>query len=186
MVLDVLKYFAKFPPKLAVQNMFSENSLNDESYTEMSDFVATLNNPILPLIEQFIFSQDETQIRNIVEKTDGFLMMVEYGAINGSGRNGVGVRDVDFNLSVIIARHFKQRKYDALTEAVIMDRCLEQLQTLITSMQADNEAEDACPFIGLADGGFDIAPLDPTGGVFGLYEAIGYVLSFKRSNNQFV
>lgn len=186
MVTDQFKYFAKFPPNDAVLKLFDDNSLNDAGYTELLDYVNTLSNPVLPDVSAYIFTQDENMIRTIVEKTDGYIMMVEFGPVNGSGRDKIGLRDVDFNFSVIIARHFKQRKYDPVTETIIMDKCLDMIQSVIDTMQIDDEADEACPFLKLIAGSFDIAPLDPAGGLFGLYESIGYVLSFKETTNQFV
>lgn len=175
MLSDILKFFARFPAATAIAGMFSSSSTDVPGHSELHDAISAASQELIPAIEKFIFSQNEDEIRNIVSKTDGYLMMVEYGPIKVTAPNRVGVRDSGFGLSVIVAHHLSSRKYDAASEALIMDQCLDYLKQIFVEMKRVDDDENACPLKLWTREQVDFAPIEPQM----LYQAIGWNLTFS-------
>jgi len=176
---NILKFFARFPAITAMEGMFSADAPEVPGHTELYADVKAACLQLIPAIQKFIFSQSEDAIRAIVDKTDGYLMMVEYGPIRVSSPNAVGVRESGFGLSVIVAHHLASRKYDTASEALIMDQCLEYLKQIFDEMKRVDADEDSCPLTNWTRNNADFAPIEPQA----LYQAIGWNLSITYSSN---
>ena len=179
MLSTILKFFARFPAITAMEGMFSADYPVVPGYAELHTELVTASQQLIPSIEKFIFSQSEDAIRAIVDKTDGYLMMVEYGPIRVSNPNAVGVRESGFGLSVIVAHHLASRKYDTASEALVMDQCLEYLKQIFDEMKRVDEDENSCPLTNWTRSNADFAPIEPQA----LYQAIGWNLSITYSSN---
>ena len=179
MVIDIFKYFAQFVPQAVLLELFDENKLNDAVYDDLKAYVEALTDPILPGIDKFIISQDEDAIKDIVNKTDGYLMMVEYSVIQGDALDQMGMRDMSSSLSVTIAHHFKNKKLDHITEAVLMQRCLDMMKVIVSTMTEDNSVSALKDY---AQGSITIGPLGQGEGTFGLYGSVGYIMTFDINN----
>jgi hypothetical protein len=179
MLTDILKFFARFPAAKAIDGMFTANLPAFPAHAELYAALKTASTEMIPAIEKFIFSQNEDEIRQVVDKTDGYLMMVEYGPIRVSSPNAVGVRESGFGLSVIVAHHLHTRKYDTASEAIIMDQCLAYLKQIFTEMKRVDDDENSCPLTNWTRNQADFAPIEP----MALYQAIGWNLSITYSTN---
>lgn len=179
MLLDIIKYFAQYVPSEVMLELFDKNKLNDPLYDELKTYVASLTNPVLPNIDKIIISQDEDDIKEIVGKSNGFIMMIEHGIIQGEAPNQMGIRKMKASLSVIIAHHFNESKCDAMSAAVIMHNCLSMLNKIVQTMTEDSTETTLKDY---ASESITIAPLGQGEGSLGLYESIGYVMSFNINN----
>lgn len=182
MLSDIIKFFARFPATNALDGMFSATSPDVLGHSELLTEMKAASLQLIPAIEKFIFSQSEDEIRQIVTKTDGYLMMVEYGPIRVSAPNSVNVRESGFGLSIIVAHHLNTRKYDAATEALVMDQCLAYLKQIFDEMKRVDDDEDHCTLTNWTRNQADFAPIEPQA----LYQAIGWNLSITYSSNLFV
>jgi len=179
---DILTFFSRFPASTAFAEMFSATSQVVPGHSELLAAITTANQQLIPQIGKFIFSQNEEEIRLIVAKTDGYLMMVEYGPIRVSAPNQVNVRESGFGLSIIVAHHLNTRKYDAAAEALIMDQCLAYLKQIFDEMKRVDDDENHCPLTNWTRNQADLAPIEPQA----LYQAIGWNLSITYESNLFV
>jgi hypothetical protein len=179
MLSNILKFFARFPAISAMEGMFSADDAPVPGHTELYNDIKNACQQLIPDIKKFIFSQREEAIRAIVDKTDGYLMMVEYGPIRVSAPNAVGVRESGFGLSIIVAHHLFARKYDTASEALVMDQCLEYLKQIFEEMKRADADENSCPLTNWTRGSVDFAPIEPQA----LYQAIGWNLTITYSSN---
>ena len=182
MLSTIVTFFARFPASAAFAEMFSATSQIVPGHSELKAAMIAANQQLIPTIVKFIFSQSEEEIRQIVDKTDGYLMMVEYGPIRVSAPNQVNVRESGFGLSIIVAHHLHTRKYDAAAEALIMDQCLAYLKQIFNEMKRVDDDENSCALTGWTRNQVDFAPIEPQA----LYQAIGWNLSITYSSNLFV
>lgn len=179
MLTDILKFFARFPAKTAIESMFSANDSGISDYAALKTDIIAEADELISDIKKFIFSQNENTIREIVDKTDGYLMMVEYGPIRTSSPNAVGVRESGFGLSVIVAHHLFTRKYDTAAEILVMDQCLTFLKQVFTEMKRVDDDEDTCHLVNWTRGNVDFSPIEPQA----LYQAVGWNMTITYSSN---
>ena len=182
MLSTLLKFFARFPATTALDGMFTATSPDVPGHSNLLIEMKAASQQLIPAIGKFIFSQSEDEIRQIVDKTNGYLMMVEYGPIRVSAPNAVNVRDSGFGLAIIVAHHLNTRKYDAAAEALVMDQCLAYLKQIFDEMKRVDDDEDHCPLTNWTRSQVDFAPIEPQT----LYQAIGWNLSITYSSNLFV
>lgn len=176
---DLIKYFAKFPDKDGVLQLFNKNVLPTamaSEYTAVKQFIEALPTPsLIPELEALVFGLSEDVVDRIVSSTDGFFMMVEYGPVRGSVPDSTGRRDGDWKLSLIVAYHFNLGEYDPITEIVVMDKCMKYLLQIVATMEEDEYP--ACPLKRFNEGAIHFTPVNPTE----LYESIGWMMDFSET-----
>lgn len=176
---DLIKYFAKFPDKDGVLQLFNKNVLPapmNAEYTAVKEYIDALpDESLIPELKAYVFGMNEDVIDRIVSKTNGFYLMVEYGPVRGSIPEKTGRRDGDWKLSVIVARHFDAGQYDPVTEIVVMDKCMKYLLQIVATMEEDEYP--ACPLKRFNEGAIHFTPVNPTE----LYESIGWMMDFSET-----
>ena len=176
---DLIKYFAKFPDKDGVLQLFNKNVLPAPmaaEYTAVKEYIEALPEvSIIPELEALVFGLNEDVVDRIVSSTDGFFLMVEYGPVRGSVPDKTGRRDADWKLSVVVGYHFNLGEYDPITEIVVMDKCMQYLLQIASTIETD-EYED-CPLKRFNEGTIHFTPINPTE----LYESIGWMMDFSET-----
>lgn len=175
-IIDVIKYFAKFPDKNGVLQNFKMVSV-DPKYTGLKNYIAALPDPLMPEIKDFVTGTNEIQVAERIRNIENYFLFVEYGPINVQSPDRVRIRDLKFNLAVHVCHHTNRRNIDPMEEAVIMDNCLEKAFTIAKQMIADDNI--ICPHERYVESSISFAPVEPAF----LYQSIGWSLNFKKSNN---
>lgn len=176
--LDLLTYFAKYPQKTGVLQLFNRNVLPDTMGTSYANTLATIyampDTPLIPNLETLVFGNDESEVDRIIQLTNGFFLMVEYGPVRGSNPNTTG-RDADWKLSIIVAYHYNADTYDAVTESIVMDQCMGYLLQIAAQMEADEYP--ACPLRRFSESALHFTPVNPAD----LYQSIGWMMDFSET-----
>lgn len=175
-IIEVIKYFAKFPDKLGVLENFKTVSA-DPKYTGLKNHITALPDPLLPEIKDFVIGADETKVSERIRNIENYFLFLEYGPINANPPDKVRIRDIRFNLAVHVCYHSNRRNTDPMEEAVIMDNCLEKAFFIAKQMIADDNL--IIPHARFVESAISFAPVEPAF----LYQSIGWSLSFKKSNN---
>ena len=177
-LLDTIKYFAKFPKREGILKCFSGNGADLEEYTDFKNFITNLEgNGLMPEIEDFVISINEKEVGNRVKNINGYFLFIEYAGINGSPLNEAKNRSIDFQLAIMVAHHWNRSALDSMSEAIIMDNCLNYLVQISKTMQLDDKL--ICANRRLMDGAIRFQPVEPEL----LYQSIGWELSFKKTIN---
>lgn len=175
-VIDVIKYFAKFPEKEGVIKNFLRSD-GGEVYNELKQYVTDLPDPLMPLLKDFVVSSREEEVAERIKNIDNYFLFLEYGPIIAAVPNVVRLRKIDFSLSVHVCYHDNSKNVDWMEEAIIMDNCLEMAFALARQMIADDN--EICPQTRFVESSLSFAPVEPAL----LYQSVGWSLSFKKSND---
>jgi hypothetical protein len=84
MILELLKYFARFPKKEGVVSMFTNGSSNFYQYAELLKHIIDLPEPIIPELENFVFGQSYDYVKKRVDNITGNYLFVDFGEFTSS------------------------------------------------------------------------------------------------------
>jgi len=174
-LLDILKYFAKFPNKAAVLENFTQANNPIIGYTELKDYIESLPDPLMPELTGFHFSSDEKTIREKLGGIQDYFMLLEYGPIAITPPDTIGSRDQDWSLSVIFGYPQNKAGDDVISESIIMDKLYDLAFRLKNQMILDNKA--ICPLKRFAQSSINIMPAEP----FHFYNNLGVIISFTKN-----
>lgn len=176
-LLDILKYFSKYPAKQAVLDCFSRESSADKvaGYTELKAWANTLaETSYMPNVETFVFSSDETKVVKEVRNIKGLFMLLEYGNIDISSPDQMKLRERSWRLAITFGFPQKRAGVDFMSEALIMDQLYQLAFQLQTQIKTDNK--EICDWLQMMDGSLNISPVEPKL----LYENYGVVVDFAN------
>ena len=77
MILDLLRYFARFPKKEGVVSMFANGSSDFIQYAELLGYVKKLPEPIMPELENLVFGQSYDYVKKRVDNITGNYLFVD-------------------------------------------------------------------------------------------------------------
>ena len=178
MILDEIKYFAKYVNKEVLRRMFSLTPKDNlAEYEALKDYMDELDADIIPDLAEYIFSSNEEVIRERLRNMKGYFLMFEYGAFAGSVPNSAGVREGSMGMSLIIGCKPNQPTHDNVSEAIVMDKCFQFLTTIKAHMEEDNK--ELCASRRINESSYNISPAEPSF-IFG---CVGWVMTFNRANN---
>lgn len=175
-VIDVVKYFAKFPNRNGVLKNFKRKSGSAE-YNELRDYITALPVPVMPELCELVFSSDAEEVMDRIENIDNYFMFVEYGSITARHPDQVRIRKIDFSLAVYICYHGNDRNMDSMGEAIIMDNCLQKCFDIAAQMISDDN--QICPHERFAESAISFSPIEPAS----MFGSIGWGITFKKANN---
>lgn len=176
-IIDVIKYFAKFPNKQGVLKNFKRTTNASDEYSELKNYITDLPDPLMPEITELVVSTDEKAVSERIRNIDNYFMFLEYGQLQGDYPDRMRIRKVSFNLAVYVCFHDNSRGIDSMEEAIIMDSCLQRVFQLAKLMISDdNEILIHSRF---AESVLNFSPVEPSL----MYGSIGWGLTFKKANN---
>lgn len=178
LLTDIITYFAKFPAREGVLNLFASSADKVSGYLALKTAITNLPSPLLPDIKQMVFSTSEIVLADKLRNMNGFFLLLEYGAVQTGSENRAGSRESAINLAVTVGHPHKANNTDSFEESLIMDQCLTLLQSIIAQMIADNE-EGICHIGHFIEGSFKTAPIEPAM----LYNNMGWVVNFPKNVN---
>lgn len=176
-LLDLLKYFAKYPTKAAVLANFARTKTAEAipGYTDLQVYLDALPAALMPEITSFVFSSDEKRVSEKLRNIAGYFMLFEYGPIAISPPDSTRNRDQDWNLAITFGYPQNKAGNDLMSEALIMDKLYSLAFQLKTQMELDNK--DLCASTRFAESSINILATEP----MLLYENYGVVVSFTKN-----
>ena len=63
MILNLLKYFARYPQKEGVASMFSNGASQFPQYSTLLEYVKNLPDPLMPELENLVFGQSYDDVK---------------------------------------------------------------------------------------------------------------------------
>jgi hypothetical protein len=104
-------------------------------------------------------------------------MMVEYGMFQGTALFNARNRDVDFLLTIFIAKPNQGRTLDIIEHSMLMDELLTYVQTMLQNIEETDK--DRCGATRYMDNSVSILPIQP----LILLNCHGWEVSFKKKAN---
>lgn len=175
-IIDVVKYFARFPNREGVLKNFKRANGSDE-YNALKTYVTELPEPLMPQLSELVFSSNAEEVMARIENMDDYFMFVEYGSLTARQPDLVRIRKISFSLAVYICYHGNGRNMDSMDEAVIMDNCLQKVFDIAAQMISDDN--EICPHERFAESAINFSPVEPAS----MFGSIGWGITFKKANN---
>jgi hypothetical protein len=178
-IIDLIKYFAKFPDRAGMMKTFARSAQKLTGYTELKNYIEELPDALAPEIKDFVVSSNEEVISARIRNISSYFMLLEYAGVSSSPPNRAYIRDSAINLSIIVAHPANKVGLDIIEEQIIMDKALELITTIAKQMDTDNK--DLCSNRRFMPSGVSISPVEPAM----LYGCIGWALTFSKSEPLF-
>lgn len=138
---DTLKYFAKFPQRSAVLEMFNKGTSDIPEYAFLKSQVENLpEHTLFPIIRDFIFDVSEETVVEKINSLPGVFMFVDYGDMRMEQYGPARVQQHFFTLAVTIAQRTTTPQYDNVERLIISDEMHALLHRIIGVMQKDSDA----------------------------------------------
>jgi hypothetical protein len=178
-IIDLIKYFAKFPDRDGMMKIFSRSAEKVAGYTELKSYIEALGDPLVPGIKDLVVSSNEEVISTRIRNISTFFMLLEYAGISSTPPNRAYIRDSSVNLSIIVAHPANKAGLDIIEEQLIMDQALDYITTIAKQMDEDNK--EMCSNRRFMPSSVSIAPVEPAM----LYGCVGWALTFSKSEPLF-
>ena len=139
-ILDLLKYFAKFPNKAGVLDIFHNGKSNYAQYAELKKYMESLPEGLVPEIRSFVFGSSLESVKARVNKISGTYLFVDFGEFSCSRDIRNSIEDSQ-RLAVTVAMK-TTNSADITEEAIASDISLELLNKVRGCMLADSEQRE--------------------------------------------
>lgn len=173
MILDLLKYFARFPKKERVISMFANGSSDFVQYAELIEYVRNLPEPVMPGIENLVFGQSYDYVKRRVDNITGNYLFVDFGEFTSSRDTHNSILDSQ-KLAATIAMKVSDSA-DMVETAIASEITLSLLAELRKRLILDSRSEDL-PWLDKISAGHDIIPF-----VSSEFKSIGWTLMFSST-----
>lgn len=136
MIIDIFKYFARFPSKRGLQAMATLGQSDFAQYTDLLQFLQQLpDQPVLPEIDHYVYAQSADELQTLLLKLSGTFLMVDYGEITFTQARARTL-DATQRIAVTVARKVSDRT-DALERLIINDTTLDLLSAIYRCLMMD-------------------------------------------------
>ncbi|WP_455601505.1 hypothetical protein [Bacteroides rodentium] len=173
MILDLLKYFARFPKKEGVISMFANGSSDFVQYAELIGYVRNLPKPVMPGLENLVFGQSYEYVKRRVDNITGNYLFVDFGEFTSSRDTHNSILDSQ-KLAATIAMKVSDSA-DMVETAIASEITLSLLAELRKRLILDSRSEDL-PWLDKISAGHDIIPF-----VSSEFKSIGWTLMFSST-----
>ncbi|WP_234819883.1 hypothetical protein [Bacteroides zoogleoformans] len=173
MIIDLLKYFARFPRKAGVLSMFANGGSDFPRYAELSGFVRNLPEAVIPEIENFVFGQSFDHVKQCIDRITGSYLFVDYGEFS-SGRTARNSIIDSQKLAATVAIKLTDSA-DIVETAIASDTALSLLADLRKRLILDSRSEEL-PWLDKMSDSHEIIPF-----VSPEFKSIGWTLMFSAS-----
>lgn len=173
-ILDLLKYFAKFPHKDGVLDIFYNGTSQYPQYLELKEYVTMLPEALVPEIQSLVFGSSLESVKARVNKISGTYLFVDFGefSCNRDIRNSI---EDSQRLAVTVAVKTSSSA-DITEEAIASDMSLELLNQVRGCMLADSEQRER--WLEQLSSDHTIVPFEATD-----LSSIGWTLMFDISGS---
>lgn len=138
LIIDLYRYFSQFVPKTVLEKMFQQQSGSKHvGYDELESEILSMDDDFrIHQIETFVLSINEKFVSDRIKNTSGVILFIEYGKFNIDKESVLGVKE---DLSIAIVQKLPSSNNDNINEILIMNNCLQILDTIIHKMEEEQE-----------------------------------------------
>lgn len=137
-------YFAKFPKKSGVQEIFRIGNSGITGYTALKAAIdAMATHSLVPEITNYLFSSNQEKLKKDIEDTKGIFMLLDYGQLSSSKDNMQRKND-EFELGIVIAIKMNPDDYDMPEIVLLSDQLLNAARKVRELMLEDSKCS---PFV---------------------------------------
>ena len=155
-ILDSLKYFAQFPSRSGVLDMFTNGSSSSFSaYSEVMQFIASLPDARIPKIGGFVFGQSFDHVKRRIDALTGTYLFVDFGEFSSSRDPMNSITDTQ-KMAATVAMKLTDAA-DLVEVALATDQTLE-LTARLRQLLIDDTYGDRCPWLNPISDKHDIVP----------------------------
>ncbi len=156
MIIDIIKYFAKFPLTQGVMKNFTSGDSRLAGYQQLMNEMADLpERELLPDIKDYVFALDIDQIKRRLNDVDGVFLMLDLGNFSSSRDSRNSIKDV-FQMAVTVAQKTSD-SLDFIEKALVSDAMLQLVNQLRAHLSKDKALS---PWNNLLSDSHDIVPFD--------------------------
>jgi len=167
--INIIKYFGKYPLKAGVLNNFKRDDNKVAGYTDLlAYFTALTPHSLIPDITEYVITTNESELGAKIKEIEGWFLMVEPGSIAPDELNNARVSNTRHTIQVTVGFHKDYRSLDTMASALISDKGLTIMKTLIDYLKTDDK--EVCPSARWCDVPFQLDPVEP----YLLYQSIGW------------
>ena len=177
MILDLLKYFAKYPQKEGVQALFVKGSSDIPGYAELlAIFNALPTECIMPEIGYLVYGQSFDGVKDYLAKLIGspVYLLVDFGEISSNRDNRNSLQDTQ-KMALTVAMCMPDSP-DLIEETLASEITLQLTNKLRAHMMADDETKTLGTWMNLIRGSHQLAPF-----VAKELKSIGWTILFNTS-----
>lgn len=172
-IINLLKYFARFPQKAGVLSMFANGSSDFPRYAELLSFVRELPDAVIPGIDNFVFGQSFDHVKQRIDAITGSYLFVDYGEFTSSRTARNSIIDSQ-KLAATVAIKLSDSA-DIVETAIASDTTLSLLADLRKRLILDSRSEEL-PWLDKMSDSHEIIPF-----VSPEFKSIGWTLMFSAS-----
>lgn len=139
MILDLFRYFSRYPCKPGVLSIFNNGSSRYPSYGALKAYVTSLpDNSLLPGIDAFVFGQSFDSVKARVDILTGSYLFIDYGEFTSGRDNRNNIQDTQ-KIAATVAMKVSDYS-DLIEEAIASDVTLNLINELRAHLIADSES----------------------------------------------
>lgn len=179
-LIELLKYFSGFVPKDVLKKTFVKYKDAPAGYDQIvAEILALPDDKVIPGIDTFIFSANESFLRQQIVNSKGTVLYVEYGAFSYMPNVDRGIKE---KIAVHVATPYNEKNNDNLSESILMNNMHNILCSILDRMEVDQNHLDFCSSRQLINFPAEIVAIDPK--LF--HERTGWMGIFDNISTQIV
>ena len=176
MIIDLIKYFAKFPAKEGVLDMFRNQASPMPEYAQLLTYINALpDTSVLPGLEKMVVATSLEAVKQFVSSfvgVDKFLML-DYGEITSTPSQKDSLNDT-MAFAITVAMHYSDNA-DIMEQAIASAVTLDLANRLRAHMMADSESKELGSFVdNIISGQHTLVPFEGKE-----IQSIGWTLAFR-------
>lgn len=169
-ILDLFKYFARFPAREGVLSIFLNGSSSYGQYAELKTYVESIAEPYVPEIGSLVFGQDLTDVKRRIDSITGNYLFIDFGEFSSTQLHNSFTETQ--KLAVTVADKVPDSA-DMVECAIVSDATLQLLVQVRQQLLIDSHSE-AYPWLERISSSHDIIPF-----VAPELKSLGWTLMFE-------
>jgi len=175
MIIDIIKYFSKYPERAGVLNMFTNAESHVPGYADLKRFAEYLpEHGVLPNIEYMAVGQSMDSLKSYLNSIPGCItyLLVDFGEINSTKNNKNTINDT-MKMAVTVAMRVPDG-LDIMEESIASANTLEQINRLRAHLIKDSRDKVLGSWFDLFGSRHDLVPF-----VTKELQSIGWTIMFN-------
>ena len=174
-ITETMLYFAKFPKREGVLDMFNKGSSDVDGYRQLKEKVEQLPTDCIMEIDDFVFGATLEAVSDRIRKLHNNYLFVDFGEIDFATDRWNRETD-SMKMAVSVATRLTEFSSDLVEQALAFDRNLELLNDIRNKMIEDQKTHPWLKNISLSH---TIVPLTSP-----QLQSIGWTMIFAREGFQ--
>lgn len=156
MILDLFKYFAKFPHRPGVLTIFNNGESTFPKYADLLTELKSIPGVgLIPEIESYVFGQSFEKVKKRIDSLSGTFLFVDFGEFSSVRDQRSSISDSQ-KLAVTIAMKVPASS-DLVEEAIFADKTL-SLINILRARLIDDSKKISAPWLNRLSDSHDIIP----------------------------